>query len=90
MSKLALLGGTPVRDTKIDPWQATAATVLDVNATPVLVDVCEDTWCIDTKEVEKAITPRTRAIIPVHYRSCPFCPACMRQDPLSGICLYSS
>jgi L-glutamine:2-deoxy-scyllo-inosose/3-amino-2,3-dideoxy-scyllo-inosose aminotransferase len=47
-------------------WQATAATVLDVNATPVLVDVFEDTWCIDTKEVEKAITPRTKAIIPVH------------------------
>lgn len=47
-------------------WQATAATVLDVNATPVLVDVCEDTWCIDTKEVEKAISPRTKAIIPVH------------------------
>ncbi|MBK7713706.1 MAG: DegT/DnrJ/EryC1/StrS family aminotransferase [Bacteroidales bacterium] len=47
-------------------WQATAATVLDVNATPVLVDVNEDTWCIDTREVEKAITPRTKAIIPVH------------------------
>jgi L-glutamine:2-deoxy-scyllo-inosose/3-amino-2,3-dideoxy-scyllo-inosose aminotransferase len=47
-------------------WQATAATILDVNATPVLVDVCEDTWCIDPKEIEKAITPRTKAIIPVH------------------------
>lgn len=47
-------------------WQATAATILDVNATPVLVDVCEDTWCIDPKEIEKAITARTRAIIPVH------------------------
>tara|TARA_R110002167_G_scaffold49412_39_gene144809 strand:+ start:1698 stop:2981 length:1284 start_codon:yes stop_codon:yes gene_type:complete len=47
-------------------WQATAATVIDVNATPVLVDVCEDTWCIDPKEIEKAITPRTKAIIPVH------------------------
>jgi len=47
-------------------WQATAATILDVNATPGLVDVCEDTWCIDPKEVEKAITPRTKAIIPVH------------------------
>jgi L-glutamine:2-deoxy-scyllo-inosose/3-amino-2,3-dideoxy-scyllo-inosose aminotransferase len=47
-------------------WQATAATVLDVNAVPVLVDVCEDTWCIDPAEVEKAITPRTKAIIPVH------------------------
>jgi len=47
-------------------WQATAATILDVNATPVMVDVCEDTWCIDPVEVEKAITPRTKAIIPVH------------------------
>jgi L-glutamine:2-deoxy-scyllo-inosose/3-amino-2,3-dideoxy-scyllo-inosose aminotransferase len=47
-------------------WQATAATVLDVNAVPVLVDVCEDTWCIDPAEIEKAITPRTKAIVPVH------------------------
>jgi L-glutamine:2-deoxy-scyllo-inosose/3-amino-2,3-dideoxy-scyllo-inosose aminotransferase len=47
-------------------WQATAATILDVNATPVFVDVSEDTWCIDPEKIEKAITPRTRAIIPVH------------------------
>ena len=47
-------------------WQATAATIADVNAMPVLVDVCEDTWCIDPAEIEKAITPRTKAIIPVH------------------------
>ena len=47
-------------------WQATVATIADVNATPVLVDVCEDTWCIDPKEIEKAITPRTKAIVPVH------------------------
>ncbi|HRX12122.1 MAG TPA: DegT/DnrJ/EryC1/StrS family aminotransferase [Draconibacterium sp.] len=47
-------------------WQATAATILDVNATPVIVDVCEDTWCIDPKAVEAAITPRTKAIVPVH------------------------
>ncbi|RLD84069.1 MAG: L-glutamine:2-deoxy-scyllo-inosose aminotransferase [Bacteroidetes bacterium] len=47
-------------------WQATAATIIDVNATPILVDVCKDTWCIDPKEIEKAITPKTKAIIPVH------------------------
>ncbi|MCB0750433.1 MAG: DegT/DnrJ/EryC1/StrS family aminotransferase, partial [Ignavibacteriae bacterium] len=47
-------------------WQATAATVIDVNATPILVDICEDTWCIDPDAIEKAITPRTKAIIPVH------------------------
>jgi dTDP-4-amino-4,6-dideoxygalactose transaminase len=51
-------------------WQATAGVVLDLNAVPVLVDVCEDTWCIDPAKVEKAITPRTRAIIPVHLYGC--------------------
>ncbi|MFZ2146978.1 MAG: DegT/DnrJ/EryC1/StrS family aminotransferase [Sedimentisphaerales bacterium] len=47
-------------------WQATAGAVLDVNAVPILVDVNEDNWCIDPAEVEKAISPRTKAIIPVH------------------------
>ena len=47
-------------------WQATAAAALDVNAVPVLVDVNEENWCIDPAEVEKAISPRTKAIIPVH------------------------
>ncbi|TKJ35236.1 MAG: L-glutamine:2-deoxy-scyllo-inosose aminotransferase [Planctomycetes bacterium B3_Pla] len=47
-------------------WQATAAAALDVNAVPILVDVNEDNWCIDPAAMEEAITPRTRAIIPVH------------------------
>ncbi len=47
-------------------WQATAAAALDVNAVPILVDVNEENWCIDPAEVEKAISPRTKAIIPVH------------------------
>lgn len=65
--------GTGVGDEVILPgltWQATAATILDVNATPVLVDVLEDTWCIDPKAIEAAITPRTKAIIPVHLYGC--------------------
>ncbi len=36
-------------------------------ATPVFADVCPDTVCIDLQDVERKITPRTRAIIPVHY-----------------------
>ncbi len=40
-------------------WQATAAAVLDVNAIPVLVDVDPETWCIDPKVAEAAITSRT-------------------------------
>ncbi len=47
-------------------WQATAACVLDNNAVPIIVDVTPDTWCIDPKAIESAITPRTKAIIPVH------------------------
>ncbi len=47
-------------------WQATAAAVVDVNAVPILVDVDEETWCLDPNAVRDAITPRTRAIIPVH------------------------
>ncbi len=51
-------------------WQATAAAILDVNAVPVLVDVEEDSWCVDPKAIESAITARTRAIIPVHLYGC--------------------
>ncbi len=51
-------------------WQATAAAALDINAVPILVDVTEDTWCIDPAKIEEAITPRTKAIIPVHLYGC--------------------
>ena len=47
-------------------WQATAACVVDINAVPILVDVCQDTWCLDVDQVEGSITSRTKAIIPVH------------------------
>jgi dTDP-4-amino-4,6-dideoxygalactose transaminase len=45
---------------------ATANVVVHRGATPVLVDVGED-FQIDPAAVDQAITPRTRAIIPVHY-----------------------
>lgn len=47
-------------------WQATAASVLDVNAIPILVDVEPDTYCLDPAQVEAATTERTRAVIAVH------------------------
>jgi perosamine synthetase len=47
-------------------WIATAAPVVHVGATPVFVDILPDSWCIDPKLAEKAITNRTRAIIAVH------------------------
>src|SRR5688572_6447091 len=33
---------------------------------PVLVDSEPNTWCMDVNQIEKKITPRTRAIMPVH------------------------
>lgn len=47
-------------------WPATAMAVIYLGATPVFVDVRPDTICLDEAAVEAAITPRTRAIIPVH------------------------
>ncbi len=48
---------------------ATAAAALCIGAVPVFVDIDPDTWCIDPDEVEKAVTERTRAIVPVHLGS---------------------
>ena len=47
-------------------FAATINAVLLANATPVIVDVEEDSWCIDPNHIEKAITSKTKAIIPVH------------------------
>lgn len=47
-------------------FAATAHAVLQTGATPVLVDVEADTFCVDPVAVERALTPRTKAILPVH------------------------
>lgn len=45
---------------------STVSAVLAVKAVPIIVDVREDTFCLDAEMVKKAVTPRTKAIIPVH------------------------
>jgi len=45
---------------------ATASAVLLTGAMPVLVDVCQDTYCLDAELAAAAVTPRTKAIIAVH------------------------
>lgn len=47
-------------------FQATAAAPMAAGAVPVIVDVDPNTYCLDPKAAEKAITPKTKAIIPVH------------------------
>jgi len=48
-------------------FPATAEIVCYFGAIPVIVDVDKDTLNISLEEIEKAITPKTKAIIPVHY-----------------------
>lgn len=47
-------------------WIASAAPITYLGATPVLVDILPDSWCLDPARVEVAITPRTKAIMAVH------------------------
>jgi perosamine synthetase len=46
-------------------WIASSAPITYVGATPVFADVDPRSWCISVASVEEAITPRTRAVIPV-------------------------
>jgi dTDP-4-amino-4,6-dideoxygalactose transaminase len=52
--------------TAANSFIASALAISHAGATPVLVDVNADTYTIDVGAIEKAITPRTKAIIPVH------------------------
>lgn len=47
-------------------WDGTATAVLFAGGIPVFADVDPDTYCLDVASVARAITPQTRAIIPVH------------------------
>jgi dTDP-4-amino-4,6-dideoxygalactose transaminase len=62
-------------------WYATASAPLGLGIIPVFADVDPDTFCIDPDAVEAAITPRTRAVIPVHLLG-----SCADLDRLKAIC----
>jgi len=47
-------------------WIATAAPIIHLVATPIVVDILPDTWCVAPQAVESEITKRTKAIIAVH------------------------
>ncbi len=50
-------------------WIATAEVPIYLGAKTVIVDIDKETFCIDPAKIEEAITPRTKAIIPVHLFS---------------------
>ncbi len=60
---------------------ATSWAISYVGAKPVYVDIEDDTFNLDPNGVEKAITPRTKAILPVHLYGHP-----ADMDPLLAIC----
>jgi len=47
-------------------WDGTAAAVLFAGGVPVFADIDPDTYCLDVESARRAITSRTRAMIPVH------------------------
>jgi dTDP-4-amino-4,6-dideoxygalactose transaminase len=47
-------------------WDGTATAILFAGAIPIFADIDPDTYCLSLDAVRKAITPRTRAILPVH------------------------
>jgi UDP-4-amino-4-deoxy-L-arabinose-oxoglutarate aminotransferase len=57
-------------------WVSTANMITLIGATPVFVDVDRDTLMVSAEQVAAAITPRTKAIVPVHYAgaSCDLAP----------------
>jgi dTDP-4-amino-4,6-dideoxygalactose transaminase len=52
-------------------FPATANVIVHAGATPVLADICSDDLNIDPEQIERKITARTRALIPIHYAGHP-------------------
>src|SRR5262249_3113449 len=54
------------------PFAASANAVIHAGGMPVLADVDRATMCLDLADVERRVTPRTRALMPVHFagRAC--------------------
>ncbi len=52
-------------------WVSTLNMIVLLGAEPVMIDVDRDTLMVTPENIEAAITPRTRAIIPVHYAGVP-------------------
>ena len=69
--RLALIacGVRPGDEVIVPPYTfiATASIVLESNCVPVFVDIDPETYNMSPAEIEKAITPKTKAIIPVHF-----------------------
>lgn len=87
---LAAAGVGPGDEVVVPPYTfiATASACLFLGAVPVFADVEPGTLCLDPADAAVAITPRTRAVIPVHFAGCPAdLPALARLCQERGIAL---
>ncbi|CAN5672491.1 DegT/DnrJ/EryC1/StrS aminotransferase family protein [soil metagenome] len=85
---LAALGIGPGHEVVVPDatWIASSAPISYVGATPVFADVDPVTWCLDAASLERAITPRTRAVIAVDlYGGTPDHPALQEICDQAGI-----
>jgi dTDP-4-amino-4,6-dideoxygalactose transaminase len=80
---MLLLGVRPGDEVITTPmtFVATSWAISYVGARPVYVDIDDATFNLDPAQVEKAITPRTKAVLPVHLYGHPF-----DLDPILAIC----
>lgn len=80
---LAAAGVGPGDEVVVPPYTfiATASACLFLGAVPVFADVDPGTFCLDPAAAAAAITPRTRAVVPVHFAGCP-----ADMSALAGLC----
>ena len=67
--------------TVANSWISTSETITQTGATPVFVDIEPDYYTIDVSRIEEKITPKTKAIIPVHLFG-----QSAEMDPIIDIC----
>jgi len=65
---LRVLGVKPGSEVITTPFTAipTIGAIIEAGAVPVLVDIDPDTYLVDLDQIAAAITPKTRAVVPVH------------------------
>lgn len=70
---LRALGVGPGDEVIVPAWtfMATAAAVLQIGASPVFVDVEAGSLCMDADALEAALSPRVKAVVPVHFAGHP-------------------
>jgi dTDP-4-amino-4,6-dideoxygalactose transaminase len=87
--RIAGIGAGDEVITTPNSWVATASVIIETGATPVFVDIDPKTHNIDLNRVEAAITPRTKAIIPVHMCGLPCDMDKLMSLPTNIICAWS-